>query len=118
MRWIGSAASGSSTAAIRLSTQSTYSIDATSPTMVTASATPFTARVRASRITVASVVKRVASWAGASRSTRARSARARWANMRPCRSRITSSTVRCTCTFCRYWATAFTLVIATTSAGT
>ena len=59
---------------MRLSSQSRYSIEATSPITVTASAMPFTARVSASRMIVASVVKRAASCAGASRSMRARSA--------------------------------------------
>ena len=78
---------------------------------------PFTARVSASRMMVASVVKRAASCAGASRSSRARSARARWANMRPCSSRITSSTTCCTWTFWKYCAAALIEVMAMTSAG-
>ena len=65
----------------------------------------------------ASVVKRAASWAGASRSSRVRSAWVRWENMRPCSSRITSSTTCCTCTFWKYCAAAFTEVTSTTSAG-
>ena len=77
MFWIGTAASGYIAAAITVSSQSRYSIDATRPTTVTASAMPFTARVSASRMMVASVVKRAASCAGASRSSRARSARER-----------------------------------------
>ena len=59
--WIGTAASGYRAAAIRLSSQSRYSIEAISPTTVMASAIPFTARVSASRMIVASVVKRTAS---------------------------------------------------------
>ena len=78
---------------------------------------PFTARVSASRITVASVVKRAASWAGASRSTRARSACARWPNIRVCNARITSRTICWTCTFWKYCASALTVVTAMTSAG-
>ena len=117
MRWIGTAASGYSAAAIRLSSQSRYSIEPTRPITVTASATPLTVRVSASRMIVASVVKRAASCAGASRSSRARSACVRCANMRPCSSRITSSTICCTCTFWKYWAAALIEVMATTSAG-
>ena len=43
MRWMGRAASGYRQAAIRLSSQSRYSIEATSPTTVTESASPLTA---------------------------------------------------------------------------
>ena len=87
------------------------------PTTVTASAPPFTARVSASRIVAASVVKRAASCAGASRSSLVRSVRVRWENMRPCSSRITSSTTCCTWTFWKYCAAAFTAVTSTTSTG-
>ncbi len=93
MRWIGTAASGYSAAAIRLSTQSSHSIEAIRPITVTALATPLTARVIASRMIAASVVKRAASAAGASRSSRARSASVRWSNMRDCSSRIVRRTM-------------------------
>ncbi len=117
MRWIGTAASGYSAAAIRLSSQSSQSIEATSPTSVTASARPLTVRVIASRMVAASVVKRAARVAGASRSTRARSACVRCANMRPCSSRITSSTTCWTSTVWKYCAIALTAVTLTTIAG-
>ena len=65
----------------------------TSPITVTISATADTVRDKAPPIAVASVVNRVASWAGASRSTRARSVPVKCANMRICRSRMTSNTI-------------------------
>ncbi len=55
---------GTCSAAIRNKVQSRYSIEPTRPMIVTASRNPLTARVSASRISVASVVKRAASCAG------------------------------------------------------
>ncbi len=118
MRWIGTAASGYSRAAIRLSSQSMTNMPTTSPTTVTASPSEFTARIIASRMVMASVVKRAASWAGASRSIRATSALTRWPNICRCRSRITTSTRSCTATVWPYCAAALAAVIITTRAGT
>ena len=92
MRCMGRAASGYRQAAIRLNTQSSHSMEATRPITVIPFATPPIARVRASRMIAASVVKRAASCAGDSRSTRARSASVSTENMRACNSRIVRST--------------------------
>ncbi len=118
MRWIGTAATGYSSAAIRLSSQSMYSIVATRLTTVMLSPPALTARIIASRMVMASVVKRAASCAGASRSTRATSVRTRWANIRPCRPRMTISTRSCSATAWPYCDAALAAVITSTSAGT
>ncbi len=85
---------------------------------MTASASEFTVRIRASRITVASVVKRAASCAGASRSIRATSAARRWPNIRSCSPRITWSTSTWTLVVWPYCAAALPAVMTTTSTGT
>jgi len=93
-------------------------MEPTRPMMVTPSRTLLTTRVSASRIRVTSVVKRVASWAGGSRSTWDRSARARWTNIRSCSSRMTSSTSCCTITVWPYCATDLAAVTRMTMTGT
>ena len=118
IRCTGMPASGYRNAAIRLSFQSMAIIVTTSPTTVAASATAFTARVMASRITVASVVKRAASVAGASRSTRASAASDRCPNIATCSRRITSSTMSCVSTAWKYIDRPLTAVTASTIAGT
>ena len=85
--------------------------------IVIPSRNPLTARVSDSRMIVASVVNRVARLAGASRSTWIRSACIKWANIRPCSSRITSSTSCCTSTLCAYWVAAFAAVMMITMMG-
>ena len=118
IRCTGIPASGYSTAAIRLSFQSMVIIVITRPTSVAASATAFTARVIASRTTVASVVKRAASVAGASRSTRASAAFDRCPNIATCSRRITRSTMSCVSTDWKYIEMPLIAVTISTSTGT